>query len=223
MRSDLAALKQALLANRRAFRPVYVVLLAAVGLVGLGMSQLVGANRLEHSVRGAPTGISPLVFIVVAALLCVVFLPTPAVAVAAGILEGGALAGTALTIATLVVSTALMVSVARRRHREEPRLPSISAGDWPLVASLRLAPGFGFAVVAYVLAGTRLTLRSILLGTGLGCIPRMAVYATAGGSIRQLDGASVILAVTILIGIGIVGAAALIWRAGRIARPSALG
>ena len=157
---------------------------------------------------------APFVFILVSALLTVLFVPGPILAASSGLLFGVAL-GTPVAIVSATLGAVLAFSISRWwghdavEHLAGPRLKAIR--DWigergfRSVFYARLTPGAPYSLVNYASGLAPVRLRDFALATAIGCSPRAFAYTALGGSLDNLDSPEAMVALGVLILMALVG------------------
>ncbi|MBA2428992.1 MAG: TVP38/TMEM64 family protein [Thermoleophilaceae bacterium] len=159
--------------------------------------------------------LAPLLFVCASVGLGLMLVPGPILAGASGLLFGPVL-GTAVTLCASVLSASGALLIARRVGREGvERLSGArveALGRWlerhgfEAVVVARLAPVLPDAPTSYAagLAGVRLW--QIAAGTAVGAAPRAFAYTALGGTLDDLTSPIAIVAVSIIVLAGVVGA-----------------
>lgn len=162
-------------------------------------------------------------FVVVAAVLCCAFVPTPLLASGAGAIFG-VWVGTGLAVASFAIAALgqllpLRLGFGGRfvASRASPimRLKGLLRDNsWQAVVALRLIPGVPFALSNYALGLTTLQWQHVALGTAIGSAPRAAIYAGFGDAVTHLNGSRLIIALSLLALVGAAGLAfsTVLWR-----------
>ena len=157
---------------------------------------------------------APFVFILVSALLTVLFVPGPILAASSGLLFGVAL-GTPVAIVSATLGAVLAFSISRWwghdavEHLAGPRLKAIR--DWigergfRSVFYARLTPGAPYSLVNYASGLAPVRLRDFALATAIGCSPRAFAYTALGGSLDNLDSPEAMVALGVLVLMALVG------------------
>ena len=157
---------------------------------------------------------APFVFILVSALLTVLFVPGPILAASSGLLFGVAL-GTPVAIISATLGAVLAFSISRWwghdavEHLAGPRLKAIR--DWigergfRSVFYARLTPGAPYSLVNYASGLAPVRLRDFALATAIGCSPRAFAYTALGGSLDNLDSPEAMVALGVLVLMALVG------------------
>jgi uncharacterized membrane protein YdjX (TVP38/TMEM64 family) len=158
--------------------------------------------------------IAPLAFVVIGAGLTCAFFPFPLIAAASGLLFGVA-AGTALSIVAGVlgaVAAFLLARAGAARAVEElagERLAglqeAVARRGFVAVLYARIVPGVPRDLANYAFGLTRVTLGAYTAATLLGIAPRAFAYTALGGSLGDLDSPESVVAITLLVGMGILG------------------
>ena len=166
----------------------------------------------DHVDNAGPA--APLVFVLVSALLTVLFVPGPILAASSGLLFGVAL-GTPVAIVSATLGSVLAFSISRWwghdavEHLAGPRLKAIR--DWigergfRSVFYARLAPGAPYSLVNYASGLAPVRLRDFALATAIGCSPRAFAYTALGGSLDNLDSPEAMVALGVLVLMAVVG------------------
>jgi uncharacterized membrane protein YdjX (TVP38/TMEM64 family) len=158
--------------------------------------------------------VAPLAFIAVSALLTTLMFPGPILAGASGLLFGTALGfPVSLTAAVLGASLAFVISRYVAGDAIEqlagPRLRSaealVSRRGFVSVLYARIAPGVPYTLVNYAAGLTRIRLVVFAGATALGAAPRAFAYTALGGSIGNLRSPEAAGAVSVLVGMGLIG------------------
>ena len=182
---------------------------------GIAFFLLSGINAKEIQDRVDYAGAwAPVAFVVVSALLTVLFIPGPLLAASSGLRFGVAL-GTPLSILSATLGAVLAFSISRWwahdavEHLAGPRLGAIREwiGDrgFRSVFYARLAPGAPYNAVNYAAGLTPITLRDFALATMIGCAPRAFAYTAIGGSLSNLDEPEAIIALCVLVLMAFIG------------------
>lgn len=164
--------------------------------------------------------LGPVLFIVVGALLTMSLFPGPVLCAIGGVIFGTAL-GIPTVLATVVLGAVLAFSLSRwwahdsveRAAAGHGRVQAIRAwvGRRGFVAVLlaRAAPGMPYNLVNYAAGLTPVSLPAFAAATALGAAPRTSAYVALGGTFGDLRSPGTIAAITVLVLMGIVGAALL--------------
>ena len=139
----------------------------------------------------------PLYLILLYALVCLVFLPSPAMSLAAGFLFGpvrGAV--TAVLGATLGATVAFLLGrfllrgYLEAKLRTHPRFLAVdralSRQGFKTVLLVRLCTLFPFDLANYLFGVTRVPLGRYLLATSLGRVPEAVVFAYLGSTVKNV-------------------------------------
>jgi uncharacterized membrane protein YdjX (TVP38/TMEM64 family) len=147
--------------------------------------RLDAVRRMVREIREVP--LAPLIFVAAYALVVVVLLPTTVATIVAGAVFG--FPGLALAWTGSLVGTAIAYLIGRytgRRVTERflgrhPLLERLRdhASIWDLMR-LRVLPLAPFGVLPYLSGMTSVSMRQLLLATGLASLPTMAAYVYAG-------------------------------------------
>ena len=205
----------------------------AVGIAAAALLIALTIGRSPEEVRDAVDGFgigAPLVFIAVSSLLACGFFPWPLLMGASGLLFGVA-AGTPVSIVAGVTGAGLAFLISRHggaTAAEElagPRLRVVKrwveGRGFIAVLYARLMPAMPFTVVNYAAGLTRLGLPVFLGATAIGIAPRAFAYTALGGSFGDLGSPEALVAIGLLVGMAVVGAA-LAWRERREAKAAGL-
>lgn len=200
-----------------------VLRLAGLAL-GLGLVGLLTALLLPVSRRGVqqaiePFGLlAPLVYVVVAAVLGMAFVPGPLLSAISGVLFGTWL-GVGCSVLSAALSAVLSLLVARRAG--SAAVDELAAGSrvaalaelarrHGLMAVLlqRLLPGVPDAPVSYAFGALGLTSWQIALGTMIGSAPRAFSYTALGDASVTGDRRLALVAVAVGVAVSLAGTAA---------------
>ena len=200
--------------TRRAAILRLAVLAALMGaFVAFFLISGVTAGEIRDRVDDAGPA-APFVFILVSALLTVLFVPGPILAASSGLLFGVAL-GTPVAIVSATLGAVLAFSISRWwghdavEHLAGPRLKAIR--DWigergfRSVFYARLTPGAPYSLVNYASGLAPVRLRDFALATAIGCSPRAFAYTALGGSLDNLDSPEAMVALGVLVLMALVG------------------
>ena len=157
-------------------------------------TRLENVRRVMRAARGIP--FAPLVFVAAYVLAVVLLLPTTALALFGGALFGmpglalswlGALAGTACTY---WLGRYVGRGPVRRFLGERPMLRRLRDDASALdLMRLRVLPVAPFGVLSYLAGMSAISLRTLLLATGLAIVVPQAAYVFAGRQLaRALEG-----------------------------------
>lgn len=170
--------------------------------------------------------VAPVVFILLYAALTVALVPASVLTLAAGALFGGIL-GASVTVVGAITGAIIAFSLARLGGRRAVR--RLAAGrfaqvdDWlgqrglAAVITLRLVPLVPFSAANYAAGLTAIRARDFALGTAVGIVPGVLVYATLGASFTDPTDPSFLAAIAALLALSLGGSIAL--RRSRRARP----
>lgn len=188
---------------RISFRPALVVIAAGVlPLVGVVALSAYGLS-LENSLRALSlVEAAALLFVLGSILAALSLLPSHAISLAAGWLYG-VVPGTLLALMTISAASVLGFVLARVLCGEaftryvdlSPRwskLKSILFSRDTLLSSytialIRLSPAAPFAATNAIFASIRVALAPFLFGTAVGMLPRIAVVASLGAGMSEID------------------------------------
>jgi uncharacterized membrane protein YdjX (TVP38/TMEM64 family) len=187
----------------------------AVVLTGLGLSVLAALALNARELGDQLDVFGPAtvgVLALMGAVLVVAMIPASLVAGAAGYAVGTA-AGT--PAALVGVTGGAVVCALLGRYVGTPaaryalggrvtRMVSwVEARPVRAVMTSRLVPGLPFNATSYVLGFTRIGMRDVALGTGVGFAPRCFAYVALGGSLRDLGSAEarIAMAVSVLLAV----------------------
>jgi uncharacterized membrane protein YdjX (TVP38/TMEM64 family) len=184
--------------------------LAALGAVAVTLFSLaavsgLSATHLRDLVEGSGH-LAPVLYCAVAALLRVAFVPVPLLAGTAGLLFGIAL-GFPVALAAATVGATITFSIVRRVGHA-----SVEQLQGERVAQLRawIAERGMFAVVIaraspipsglvdYAGGLTSLPLRTFMVGSLLGFMPRTLAYVAVGGSLDEPGSPAMLLSLLLL-------------------------
>ncbi len=174
----------------------------------------------EQGLRDAiePFGVGgPLAYVVLSALLGLLFVPGPILAGASGLLFGTA-TGVAVTIASSVLSSVLAVQLAHRAGRpgvidlEHPRVRLVEElleryGTRAVIVQ-RLVPGVPDTPCSYLYGLAGLASWKVALGTAIGASPRAFSYTALGDGLGGGSNATAIVGGVTLVATAVVGALA---------------
>ncbi len=182
---------------------VLVVVLLAVSSAGL-------TTRVEGWMKSFKEmgWIGWLLFVVLYAAACVLFVPGSLLTLGAGAVFGVGL-GSALVSVGSVVGATLSFLVGRflargwvtRKAAANPRFAALDAAigreGWKIVGLLRLSPVIPFNLLNYLLGVTRVSLRDYVLASWIGMMPGTVMYVylgsvfglAAGGGTREKSAA----------------------------------
>lgn len=175
---------------------------------------LPGTSELRHF--GESLGWAGyLLWIPLTALLNAVFVPGPLLAGVAGLLFG-TVAGTAIAIPAATATACFEMAIGRYLAGDEvgrilpERVRRVDdflerRGFWA-VLYIRLAPGLPYTLTNYGAGLTRLRFRDMAAGTAIGAAPRTFAYVALGGSLHNLGSPESIVALSLLVVIGVIGA-----------------
>jgi len=205
--------------NRRAavLRLALLATLMGAGITFFFVSGISAGEVRDRVDEAGPW--APLVFIIVSALLTVVFVPGPLLAASSGLLFGTAL-GVPISIASATLGAVLAFSIARWwghdavEHLAGPRLAAIrewvGTRGFRSVFYARLAPGAPYSLVNYAAGLAPISLRDFALATMIGCSPRAFAYTALGGSLDNLNSPEAIIALVLLVLMALIGLVPLI-------------
>jgi uncharacterized membrane protein YdjX (TVP38/TMEM64 family) len=200
--------------------------LLALGIGAAAALVLLTVSRSPERVRDLVDGyglLGPVVFVALAAVLACAFFPGTLLAGASGLLFGTA-AGTPVSIAAATTGASLAFILSRHGAREgvealaHPRL--LRWREWVdrrcFVAVLyaRVAPLMPFMGISYAAGLTRLRLGVFAAATAIGVAPRAFAYTALGGHLDDLSSPEALVAVGVLAGMALAGAALVFRRAG---------
>lgn len=197
--------------------------LLRVGALAVGIGVLVVAARAA-GLDPSPTRIRELgatlgdlgvvLFVPLGVVLSCLFVPSPVICGAAGLLFG-TLVGTAVALPAIVLSAGTQVLLTRTvggpgLERLIPaRLRGLDAflerRGLLAVIYIRLVPGLPFVSANYAAGLTRLRVRDMLGGTALGKGPRIWAYVALGGNLDDLGSPQGRLAAGLLVVLFVVG------------------
>ncbi len=182
--------------SQRILKPVAVVL-GLVLLAGAGSQiTLEQAEATIEWIRSAGA-VGALVYSVIYALGTVTAMPASWLQGGAGFLYGpfygplfAWLVGTGIGVLNFVLGRTLLRSWVEARMANHPRFQAIDSrigqdGIW-LVALLRLPPLSPHNPLSYALGLTQIRTRDYILGTLLGSLPAVAIWANVGASLEAI-------------------------------------
>ncbi|GAC1326504.1 MAG: hypothetical protein NVS2B9_20860 [Myxococcales bacterium] len=198
-----------------------------LGLLALAIAvaAVLVALFVSHSpsrVRGFVDGLGaagPVAFVVLGTVLACAFFPFPAIGAASGLLFG-TLAGSAISLTTAVTGGVLAFLISRVGAADPARalagrrirraMEAVDRRGFVAVLELRIIPGAPRGAVDYACGLTRVSLGSYAAATALGTAPRAYAYTALGGSLGNLRSTQSIVALSLLVAIGVVGAVILL-------------
>ncbi|MFL5780974.1 MAG: TVP38/TMEM64 family protein [Thermoleophilaceae bacterium] len=208
--ADSRQLRRRALARLAGAALAVLCVFAAARLAGFSPS----AERVRQWFDGLGAAGPPL-FVLAGIGLNLLFVPFPVIAGAAGLAFGTA-AGTALAVLVIATAAALHLLIGRRLAGERAELLLGPRGRTALdflerrgfwtVLYVRLVPGIPFNMLNYAAGLTRLRVREIFAGTGLGFAPRTFAYAAVGGSLSNLHSTEARVAIGVGVAMAVVGA-----------------
>lgn len=172
------------------------------------------------SVQRFVDGFGPLAvpaFVVVAAVLALVFVPGPLLSAVSGVLFGVWL-GFGASVASSALTAVLGLVIGRRAGGTS--LDELSGERALALAALarrqglgvvvlqRLVPGLPDAPFSYLFGLLRLRVWQVALGTVVGSAPRAFAYTALGRSAATRDGGLAAVAVGVLVAVSVVGVVA---------------
>lgn len=171
---------------------------------------------LQDAVR--PFGVfAPLAFVVIAAVLALVFFPGPLLSAASGVLFGVGL-GFGVSVASSALTAVLGLLIGRRggsgavTELSGPRALALAdlarRQGLGVVVLQRLVPGLPDAPFSYLFGLLRLRIWQVALGTVIGSAPRAFAYTALGDSAASRDGGLAAWAIGVLVAVSVVGAVA---------------
>lgn len=193
-------------------------ILTLVGFVALCIAVLALSGSVSvDKVRDAAEGhglLGPILFIAVSSCLTVAFFPGPILSGAAGLVFGTAL-GFPLSLISAVLGASLAFSIARWWAHDAvveiagPRVQAfrefVGRRGFLAVLYARLAPGVPYNGVNYAAGLTPVALPVFAAATAVGAAPRAFAYTALGGQLDDLGSWQAIAALTILIGMALIG------------------
>jgi uncharacterized membrane protein YdjX (TVP38/TMEM64 family) len=208
-------------ADSRRLRRRALLRVGAAALLVLALfvaARIAGVSPSAAGIRDWADGLGvagPPLFVVAGVALNCLFVPLPVIAGAAGLAFGTA-GGTALAVLVVASSASVHLLVGRRlagAHAEQllGRRGVAAAhfvarrGFWT-VLYVRLVPGVPFNTLNYAAGLSRLRVRDMFAGTGLGFAPRTFAYAALGGSLGRLDSTEARVAIGVGVAMAVAGA-----------------
>lgn len=194
---------------------LFVGALSVLAVVVLALSP-VSEQGLRDAIE--PFGVGgPLAYVVLSALLGILFVPGPILAGASGLLFGTA-TGVCVTIAASVLSSMLAVQLAHRAGRpgvaelEHPRVKLVEElleryGVGAVVVQ-RLVPGVPDTPCSYLYGLAGLATWKVALGTLIGASPRAFSYTALGDGLGGGSGSTAVVGGVTLVLTAVVGALA---------------
>jgi len=170
-------------------------------------------DDVRETVDGAGTW-APVLYVVLVAILTCAFFPFPLMAAAGGlafsVAEGTALSvlgGTlgalmAFVLARTVAGDAVAGLAGERLGRLQR---AIEARGFVAVLYARIFPGVPRDLANYAFGLTRVGIVAFGSATVLGITPRAYAYVALGGSLGSFDSTQSIVAITLLVGMGLLG------------------
>jgi uncharacterized membrane protein YdjX (TVP38/TMEM64 family) len=142
-------------------------------------------------------GWSPLVFILIYVLACLLLLPGSPLTLGAGVLFGVARGTLTVSIASILGATAAFLcgryfarDWAARAIKQSPKLEALDQAvfveGWKIVGLLRLSPVFPFSLLNYALGLTSVSLRDFFFASWIGMLPGTLMYVYLGSVIADL-------------------------------------
>jgi uncharacterized membrane protein YdjX (TVP38/TMEM64 family) len=190
-------------------------LLTLLCLLGLLTATALPVSRTGLREAIAPLGPwAPPVFVVVAALLALAFVPGPLLSAASGVLFG-TVAGFACSVASSVLTGVLALLIARRaaasavEELSGERVQALTelARRRGLLAVVvqRLLPGVPDAPLSYAFGLLGLRVHQMALGTLIGSAPRAFSYTALGDAAATGNRSLAIAATVVGVGVSVVG------------------
>lgn len=202
----------------------------ALTLLGLLTLLVVPFSRDDLAGAVEPFGpAAPVVYVLVGAVLGMVFVPGPLLAAASGALFGTG-TGFVVTTCSAVLSATLSTVLSRRAGRAPVQtvsgerataLIALARRRGLLVVVLqRLLPGIPDAPFSYVFGAIGLSVPAVALGTFLGAAPRAFAYTALGDAAVTDNGALALVGLGVAVAISVIGvlAGVLVVRRERRAR-----
>jgi uncharacterized membrane protein YdjX (TVP38/TMEM64 family) len=172
----------------------------------------------------------PIVFVALYVAIGLLLLPASAMTIAAGSIFGlwlgflwAVIAANLTAIAAFLVARHLARGALERKLKSNERFKelddAIGAGTWKIVALVRLSPIVPFSFANYAMGLTQVGFGPYCLATFLGMLPGTFVYVYLGYvGAESLHGGSKSTSQWILLGVGLVASAALVFWLTRMAR-----
>jgi uncharacterized membrane protein YdjX (TVP38/TMEM64 family) len=190
-------------------------LLTLLCLLGLLTATVLPVSRTGLRETIGPLGPwAPPVFVVVAALLALAFVPGPLLSAASGVLFG-TVAGFAYSVASSVLTGVLALLIARRaaatavEELSGERVQALTelARRRGLLAVVvqRLLPGVPDAPLSYAFGLLGLRVSQMALGTLIGSAPRAFSYTALGDAAATGNRSLAIAAAVVGVGVSVVG------------------
>jgi uncharacterized membrane protein YdjX (TVP38/TMEM64 family) len=163
--------------------------------------------------------LAPIAFVAVSTLLTPLMFPGPILAGASGLLFG-TLLGFPLSLLSAVLGASLAFLIARAAggdaveriagRRILSAYEAVSRRGFVSILYARIAPGVPYSLVNYTAGLTRIALATFAAATALGAAPRAFAYTALGGSLGNLRSPEAIVAVSVLVGMGLIAIALLV-------------
>jgi len=184
-----------------------IAFLLAVALLGRSTADV------RETVDGAGA-LAPVLYVLLMSVLTCALFPFPLLAAAGGLVFGIA-EGTVLSVlggtlgavlAFLLARTVAGDAVARLAGERLERLQrAVEARGFVAVLYARIFPGVPRDLANYAFGLTRVGIVAFGAATLLGTTPRAYAYVALGGSLGAFDSTQSIVAITLLVGMGILG------------------
>jgi uncharacterized membrane protein YdjX (TVP38/TMEM64 family) len=208
-------------------------------VIGAGVVALIAALQwlpIGQWIEGAKGwfedlgALGPAVFVLLYVAVGLLLLPASALTVAAGSIFGlwlgfaWAVLGANLTaIAAFLIARHLARGALERKLKSNERFQelddAIGEGTWKIVALVRLSPIVPFSFANYAMGLTQVGFGPYCLATFLGMLPGTFVYVYLGYvGAESLHGGSKSTGQWILLGVGLIASAALVFWLTRMAR-----
>jgi uncharacterized membrane protein YdjX (TVP38/TMEM64 family) len=196
-------------ADSRQLRRRALVRLAGAALAVLCVfvaARLAGFSPSADRVREWFDGLGvagPPLFVLGGVGLNLLFVPFPVIAGAAGLAFG---TGAGTVLAVLVIATAAAVHLLLGRRLAGERAELLLGPRGRARRGMGGRRGVPFNMLNYAAGLTRLRVREIFAGTGLGFAPRAFAYAAVGGSLSNLDSTEARVAIGVGVATAVAGA-----------------
>jgi uncharacterized membrane protein YdjX (TVP38/TMEM64 family) len=194
-----------------------IILVIIVGsFYFFGVSKILTPELLKQTVQSWGE-VAPLIFIILYALLSVLFIPATPLTLLAGVLFGP-IFGTIYTLIGATIGASLAFLVSRfignsfLTNKAGPVASRLAAYDAKIkqngfltVFILRLIPVFPFNGLNFGLGLTSVTFSSYFFATLFGIIPGTTAFVYFGDSLASLKPINIVIAILIIVAIALIG------------------